>query len=56
MVPRPIKAVLLVFPYGEALARRKADDECIANEGGSNVEGTAFWMKQTVRVLSLIAF
>jgi ubiquitin carboxyl-terminal hydrolase L3 len=49
MVPRPVQAVVLVFPYREALAKRKAEDEHIAKEGGPNVAETVFWMKQTVR-------
>ena len=49
MVPRPVQAVVLVFPYREALAKRKAEDEHIAKEGGPNVDETVFWMKQTVR-------
>ena len=49
MVPRPVQAVVLVFPYREALAKRKAEDEHIAEEGGPNVDETVFWMKQTVR-------
>jgi ubiquitin carboxyl-terminal hydrolase L3 len=52
MVPRPVKAVVLVFPYGEARDRRRADDERIAKEGGPNVDETVFWAKQTVRDLS----
>jgi ubiquitin carboxyl-terminal hydrolase L3 len=49
MVPRPVKAVVLVFPYGEARDRRRAEDERIAKEGGPNVDETVFWAKQTVR-------
>jgi hypothetical protein len=48
MVPRAVKAVVLVFPYGEALARRNAEDERIAKEGGPKVDGSVFWVKQTV--------
>ncbi|KIM74816.1 hypothetical protein PILCRDRAFT_827874 [Piloderma croceum F 1598] len=48
MVPRPVKAVVLVFPYGEARDRRRAEDERIAKEGGPNVDETVFWAKQTV--------
>jgi ubiquitin carboxyl-terminal hydrolase L3 len=52
MIPRPVKAVVLVFPYGEARDRRRAEDERIAKEGGPNVDETVFWAKQTVRDLS----
>jgi len=48
MIPRPVKAVVLVFPYGEARDRRRAEDERIAKEGGPNVDETVFWAKQTV--------
>ena len=47
-IPRPVKAVVLNFPYREALERRKAEDERIAKEGGAKVDGTVFWVKQTV--------
>jgi len=50
--PRPVKAVVLVFPYGEARDRRRAEDERVAKEGGPNVNETVFWAKQTVRDLS----
>ena len=52
MIPRPVKAVVLVFPYREALARRQTEDERIAKEGGPNVHETVFWVKQTVRLAS----
>jgi len=49
MVPRPVKAIVLVFPYSEARGRRGAEDERIAKEGGPSVDETVFWAKQTVR-------
>jgi ubiquitin carboxyl-terminal hydrolase L3 len=55
-VPRPVKAVVLVFPYREALARRNAEDERLTKEGGSKVDESVFWMKQTVRGLSVLFF
>lgn len=48
MVPRPVKAVILVFPYAEALPRLKAENERFANEASPKVDGSVFWMKQTV--------
>ena len=48
MIPRPVQAVLLVFPYGEGFAEQKAKDERIAKERGGKVDETVIWMKQTV--------
>jgi hypothetical protein len=47
MIPRPVHAVLLVFPYGEDFVERKARDERVAKEKGHKVDGTVMWMKQT---------
>lgn len=49
MVPRPAKAVIIVFPYEEGKPRLKAENEAILKEGWSKVDGSVFWMKQTVR-------
>lgn len=49
MIPRPVKAVIFVFPFGEARDKRIAEDERIAREGGNHVDERVFWMKQTVR-------
>ncbi|KAF8579880.1 cysteine proteinase [Ramaria rubella] len=48
MIPRPVKAVVLVFPYEEARYRRAAEDERLAREGGPKVDDGVFWMKQTI--------
>jgi ubiquitin carboxyl-terminal hydrolase L3 len=48
MIPRPVKAMVLVFPWEEARYRRAAEDEIIAKEGGPKVDESIFWMKQTV--------
>ncbi|KAF9262343.1 cysteine proteinase [Marasmius fiardii PR-910] len=49
MIPRPVKAVIFVFPFSEAQGRRIAEDEKIAREGGNQVDKSVFWMKQTIR-------
>ena len=56
MIPHPVKAVILVFPYGEALARRTAEDERIAKEGGQNIADNMFWMKQSVRSVFCVCY
>ncbi|KAG7094667.1 hypothetical protein E1B28_005488 [Marasmius oreades] len=48
-IPRPVKAVIFVFPYTEARYRRAAEDEQIAKEGGNKVDESVFWMGQTIR-------
>jgi len=48
MIPRPVKAVVLVFPWEEARYRRAAEDERLAKEGGPKVDESVFWMKQTI--------
>ena len=56
MIPRPVKAVILVFPYGEALARRTAEDERITKEGRPNIADSVFWMKQSVRSVFCVCY
>ncbi|KAE9407840.1 cysteine proteinase [Gymnopus androsaceus JB14] len=46
-IPRPVKAVILVFPWTEARYRRAEEDEQIAREGNP-VDSSVFWMKQTI--------
>lgn len=52
MIPRPVKAVILVFPYEEHRYKRQAEDERIAKEGKPNVDASVLWVKQTVSVIS----
>jgi len=48
-VPKPVKAVVLLFPIdAEGEARRKAEDEKVAREGQPGVDNTIFWVKQTI--------
>lgn len=50
VVPRPVRAVLLLFPIDEAgESLRKYQDELIAKEGQLKVDDTIFWVKQKVR-------
>jgi len=49
LVPRPVKAVLLLFPIDEAgEILRKFQDELIAQEGQPKVDDTIFWVKQKI--------
>ncbi|KAF9552077.1 peptidase C12, ubiquitin carboxyl-terminal hydrolase 1 [Agrocybe pediades] len=49
IVPKPVKAVILLFPIDEdGEARRKAEDERIAREGQPKVDNTIFFIKQTI--------
>ena len=49
LVPRPVKAVILVSPYTEGIPRWRAENEAAEKQGGSKVDGSVFWMKQTAR-------
>lgn len=50
MVPRPVKAVVFLFPWTEFRYIREAEDERVAKEGGPKIDESVFWMKQTVGV------
>jgi ubiquitin carboxyl-terminal hydrolase L3 len=47
-VPKPVKAVVLLFPIDEdGEARRKEEDERIGREGQPKIDPSIFWVKQT---------
>ncbi|KZW00032.1 cysteine proteinase [Exidia glandulosa HHB12029] len=50
LVPKPVKAVLLVFPIAETIeAQRKAEDARIASEGGQpDVDPSIVFISQTI--------
>ncbi|KAI0704355.1 hypothetical protein BC835DRAFT_1403969 [Cytidiella melzeri] len=49
MVPRPAKAVVLLFPISEAYEKqRKEEDAKIAKDGQHPVDPTILWIKQTI--------
>jgi len=48
LIPRPVKAIILVSPYHEGLPRWRAENEEVERQGGSKVDGSVFWMKQTI--------
>jgi len=49
MVPRPVYAVVVLFPTGGKLGEvRKAEDAEQESSGQGLVDPTIFWMKQTV--------
>ncbi|KIM37413.1 hypothetical protein M413DRAFT_273999 [Hebeloma cylindrosporum] len=48
-VPKPVKAVVLLFPIDdEGEARRKEEDGRIAREGQPKIDPSIFWLKQTI--------
>ncbi|KAJ3765692.1 peptidase C12, ubiquitin carboxyl-terminal hydrolase [Lentinula raphanica] len=48
MVPKPVKAVLLLFPISKTLeAKRREDDEKIRSTSQSSLKNI-FWIKQTI--------
>ncbi|KAF9522887.1 hypothetical protein CPB83DRAFT_863841 [Crepidotus variabilis] len=49
IVPKPVKAVILLFPIEETgEAERKVEDERIKSEGNAKIDDTIFWVKQTI--------
>lgn len=49
MVPKPVKAVVLLFPIGGQLEEaKKQEDEKIKKEGQVEIDPTVLWIKQTV--------
>lgn len=49
LVPKPVKAVVLLYPITDATeARDNEEDEIIARDGQPEIDSTVFWMKQTV--------
>ncbi|KAH9981969.1 peptidase C12 ubiquitin carboxyl-terminal hydrolase 1 [Russula compacta] len=49
LVPRPVKAVVLLFPIrGKLEELRKEEEEKIKEEGQVPVDPTVFWIKQTI--------
>ncbi|KAJ7245133.1 hypothetical protein B0H12DRAFT_1127928 [Mycena haematopus] len=49
MVPKPVKAVVLLFPISpESEARRKTEDEEIQSKGQPELDPTIVWIKQTI--------
>jgi ubiquitin carboxyl-terminal hydrolase L3 len=48
-VPRPVKAVILLFPIDEAGdVERKKEDERIAKQGQPKLDDTVLWLKQHI--------
>ena len=48
-VPKPVEAVLLVFPITEAFDKmRKSEDEGLQKDGQPHLDPTLFYIKQTV--------
>jgi ubiquitin carboxyl-terminal hydrolase L3 len=48
-VPKPVEAVLLVFPITKEFdAMRKSEDERLQKDGQPHLDPTLFYVKQTV--------
>lgn len=51
LVPKPVEAVLLVFPITKEFDEmRKSDDVRLQKDGQPHLDPTLFYVKQTVRV------
>jgi ubiquitin carboxyl-terminal hydrolase L3 len=54
MVPKPVKAVILLFPISKELeAERIAEDARLEKDDQPCIDPTIFWIKQTVCFVSL---
>jgi Ubiquitin carboxyl-terminal hydrolase, family 1 len=50
-VPKPVKAVILLFPIrGKLEELREGEEKEIREKGAVPVDPTVFWIKQTVRL------
>lgn len=50
LVPKPVKAVILLFPIrGKLEELSKAEEAAIKEKGQVPIDPTIFWIKQTVR-------
>lgn len=50
LVPRPVKALILLFPIRDELEKlRQAEEDQIKEKGQAPIDSTVFWIKQTVR-------
>ena len=58
MIPQPIKAVILVFPLNEDFEKKKDARyaEKLEKVGKGHVDPTVVWIKQTVRLVSILSF
>jgi len=55
MVPKPVKAVILLFPIrGKLKELRQQEEAKIKEEGQVPIDPTVFWIKQTVRPARLV--
>ncbi|KAF8152560.1 hypothetical protein B0H34DRAFT_663742 [Crassisporium funariophilum] len=49
LVPRPVKAVVLLFPIdSKGEVKRNTEDDRIAKDGQPKIDNTIFWVKQTI--------
>ena len=55
MVPQPVRAVVLLFPYREAFKKFREEENQLLKSGVlPSVDPNIIWMKQTVRVEYLL--
>ncbi|PSC70916.1 ubiquitin carboxyl-terminal hydrolase isozyme L3 [Micractinium conductrix] len=48
MVPRPVKAVLLLFPVTDETEKARAEEQCEIEARGQHVSPSLFYMKQSI--------
>ena len=55
LVPKPVKAVVLLFPArGKLEELAKREEEEMKERGATPVDPTVFWIKQTVRLTGVV--
>jgi ubiquitin carboxyl-terminal hydrolase L3 len=57
LVPKPVKAVILLFPIRGKLDELRQEEEKKLKEAGQVlIDPTVFWIKQTVRLPCIVSF
>ena len=54
LVPKPVKAVVLLFPARGKLEELAKREEEMKERGATPVDPTVFWIKQTVRLAGVV--
>ncbi|THH32359.1 hypothetical protein EUX98_g1801 [Antrodiella citrinella] len=48
LVPQPVKAIVLLFPYEELLPHHREEDSQIQKDGQYPIDPAVVWIKQTI--------